>query len=146
MVLGRSVAASVVVAVGLAAPAAVAQERATVSPMNSAARYAVSPPAAVRANPYKPQWVIAPSPQWPEQARDVAQRVTVSSECSISNAGRLRDCRIVDESIAGKGFGQEFLRALSKARVETATVRIDTFVFRTTATFDPPAAGTFANR
>lgn len=139
MDIAQPIAAAIVVIGIVGTSDAGAQERATVSNMNLAERYVAGPPRAVRGDRRQPDWVIAPNPQWPEEANDIAEPVTVTSECSVSKAGSLRACRIIAESITDRGFGQAFLRALGSAKVGTSSVPNDGIVFRTTATFAPPA-------
>lgn len=137
MIIKLPVAAAITIVV-LTAPLAHAQERATPSPMNLGQRFTEQPPLTVRGDVSEPLWVIAPSPQWPDNARDIAEKVTVTSECAVSNSGGMRNCRIVHESVPARGFGRSFLRALAKAKVETSAFRSEAGAFRTTATFHPP--------
>lgn len=139
MSLNQPVAATISMIVTLTAAVATAQEAPT-SPYveRRTARVLGPPPETVRSYLSEPRWVIPPNPQWPNEAGNIAEQVTVTSECAVSNSGRMRDCRITAESIPGKGFGDAFLRALHGARVETSSYRTDARVFRTTATFDPP--------
>lgn len=128
-----------ILAIGLLGPsAASAQERVVISSINLP-RFIGSPSEAVRGNLLKPEWVVAPNPQWPAGAGDISVPVTVISECSVSKGGSLRGCRIVGESIPDRGFGPAFLRALSDARVGASSYQADGIVFRTSATFDPPS-------
>lgn len=137
MAINQSLVVSILLIGVLGPSASLAQERVTLSAINST-RYIGSSSEAVRGNLLKPEWVVAPNPQWPAGASDISVPVTVVSECSVSKGGSLRGCRIMAESIPDRGFGQTFLRALSDARVGASSYQNDNIVFRTSATFDPP--------
>lgn len=133
--------AAVLLIGSLVAPVAAAQERAVTSNINVHERTVGPVPQAVRGSLSRPQWVIEPRLQWPAEATDVSEPVTVTSECSVLKSGSMRGCRIVAESLPDRGFGPAFLRALARARVGTSVPQIEGITFRTTATFDPPSGG-----
>ena len=135
-VTSRLAAAIVVIGI-LGASDAGAQERATVSPINLSNRYVGALPQAVRGSVRQPDWVIAPNLRWPVAASHGSEPVSVTSECSVSKAGSLRNCHIVGESVTNREFEQAFLRALENAKVGPSSVPNEGIVYRTTATFDP---------
>lgn len=141
MAITRMIAAAILMIGTLGASSASAQESVVISSVNSG-RFVGSPSDSVRGNLLKPQWVVAPNPQWPSEANDISEPVMVTSECSISKGGSLRGCRITAESVPDRGFGLAFLRALSKARVGASSYQNESIVFQTSAIFDPPVSAT----
>ncbi|MET4684888.1 energy transducer TonB [Brevundimonas faecalis] len=69
------------------------------------------------------QWSRQVSPEFPEraQSRGITQGAATVS-CKFSGNGSLSDCRIVDETPAGAGFGQAVLRAARSGRLSPRTV------------------------
>jgi protein TonB len=66
-------------------------------------------------------WLRMPPVEYPERAlsQGVGRGVAVLA-CSVAAEGALADCRIVDESPAGMGFGQAALAGARRARLDSA--------------------------
>lgn len=83
-------------------------------------------PAAVAPDIRNPAWLKKPGARefarfYPDSAvrREVNGGATLS--CSVSAAGALRDCRVVDESPAGEGFGAAALKMAPYFRMQPQT-------------------------
>lgn len=73
------------------------------------------PPPAVATSP-RPRWLIRPSPEYPASALEVGGGEVVLN-CGVQGDHTLGDCRVVNETPGGYGFGRSAIEAARRARV-----------------------------
>jgi TonB family protein len=69
-----------------------------------------------------PRWVAVPSPDYPLTDDGDMVPGTVSLRCRVTAAGRLAACEIIDETPAGRGFGEAAVLSTRMARLTPRTV------------------------
>lgn len=70
-----------------------------------------------------PRWLTQPAAEFPAEAmRRGYQEGAVDLACTVAVSGRLSDCRVVEETPEGHGFGASALKAASRARLEPRRV------------------------
>lgn len=70
-----------------------------------------------------PSWSRQVAPEFPERAQSRGiESGSAKVNCAVAPNGSLSDCRVVDESPAGAGFGQAVLRAARSGRLAPRTV------------------------
>ncbi|WP_395652043.1 TonB family protein [Brevundimonas sp.] len=71
-----------------------------------------------------PRVEFVPTPRYPRRARRLGVSGEARVECRVNHQTRgMRDCRILEETPAGYGFGDEALSVMRRARLDEASVR-----------------------
>ncbi len=75
-----------------------------------------------RAEVTNPAWEVVPAPDYPITEGEMVAG-TVGLKCTVTVEGRLSGCEILEETPAGRGFGQAALEAADRARLTPRKVQ-----------------------
>lgn len=69
-----------------------------------------------------PRWAEQPGLVYPEAALNANAEGAVTMSCTVTRAGRLADCQVVEDTTPGFGFAEAALAGAASARVSPRTV------------------------